>query len=554
MITNVIMPKAGMAMEQGTVVRWLKSEGEYVKSGEELLEIETDKVNMTIEAEAEGYLLKILHDVGDVVPVTQTIAYIGEKGDTLPQDNHAEAPSLSESHDVDYDIIVVGGGPAGYIAAIRSAQLGAKTALIEKDKLGGTCLNRGCIPTKTYLESAKLLDTLSHCNRMGVLVQKEAVWFDLKAALDNKNAVVKKLTNGVGALLKSYGIDVISGEGTVLPNKTVQVNGKTYSAKAVIYAGGSVPAKLSIPGADHSRVLDSTQLLDMQTIPERLVIIGGGVIGVELACAFNSFGSKVTVIEFMERLIPNMDRSLSEALEKRLKASGITIRTSTKCDSITEGPNGNLTVSTTGGSFEADYVLVAVGRKPDLDGIAKAGVAVEKGAVVTDERMQTSINGIYAPGDVNGRLMLAHAAFKMAEVAAENIMGMNSAFDAKNIPSCIYTFPEVASVGLSEDAARKVHKVVVGRFPFSANGRALAAGAGDGFIKVVADESTNELLGIHIIGPSATEMINEAAVLLHMEMDADEMAEIVHAHPTYSEALYEACLACIGRSAHSPKK
>jgi len=554
MAEKIIMPKAGMAMEEGKIIKWLVGEGEAVEKGAPLLEIETDKVSMEIEATVSGTLLKILAHEGDTVPVIQTIGYIGTPGEAVDEPQQVQSNPVKESASEDYDVIVVGGGPAGYVAAIKAAQLGGKVALVEKDTVGGTCLNRGCIPTKTYLKSAEILNHIVSSDYRGIHVDLKAVSFDMKEALSNKNDVVKKLTGGVAALLKSNGVDVISGEGFVKDAGTVSVNGKEYLGKSLIYAGGSIPTRINIPGIDAKNVLTSDEILDIDEVPKKLVVIGGGVIGVELGQAFASFGSKVTIIEMMDKVVPNMDADVSAALKKELEAHGIIVLTSASLKEIVEENGGLKLVLDNGTQIEADKALLSIGRKPDVSGIEALGVAMERGRIKVNERMETSIAGVYAPGDVNGRSMLAHAAFKMGEVAAENAMGGSAVFDPKGIPSCVYTMPEVGAVGMTEEMAAKKHDIKIGRFPFAANGRALASGEDKGFVKVICDKKYGEILGIHIIGPGAAEMINEASVLMHMEVTDDELADIIHAHPTYSECVMEAAADAVGKCIHLPKR
>ena len=325
----------------------------------------------------------------------------------------------------------------------------------------------------------------------------------------------------------------------------------------MLLCGGSKPGVIPIPGAESKNVLDSDALLDLEALPRRLAIIGGGVIGCEMAAAFHGFGSQVTVIEAMDRLVPPMDEEISAQLKKSLEKKGIRVLTSQKVSAIQDQGTGSTVLCQDGTRVEADKILICVGRAADLDclGALKDRIRLERGKVSVDEQMRTSIPNIYAPGDINGKHMLAHAAFKMGEAAACAAMGRPEACDLRYVPSCIYTSPEAAGVGLSEKAAREQYGregILVGRYFFQSNGRALASGRGEGFVKVVVEKRYQELLGVHILGGDAAEMIAEAAALLHAEVPADEIADMIHAHPTYSEAFMEACAAALGRCIHLP--
>ncbi|MDN5351866.1 MAG: dihydrolipoamide dehydrogenase [Clostridiales bacterium] len=586
MATEVIMPKAGMAMEYGTVVKWLKKEGDPVQKGEPIIEILTDKVNMEIEAEVSGTLLKILAHEGDELPVMTVIGYIGEAGEAISIAADAKAPATAADHPEAakksgaetapgvktassmktapgdapmYDVIVIGGGPAGYVSAIRAAQLGGKVALIERDEIGGTCLNRGCIPTKTYLKNAEIVEQIHFAAQRGIHIADSTLSFDMEKIVKDKNEIVRTLTGGVKGLLKSYGVKVYSGEGKLHSATEVAINGKTdgnirVKADKIILAGGSDVARIPIPGADLERVLDSTRILDLKTIPKKLVIVGGGVIGVEIAMVFRAYGTEVTIVEMLPHVISMMDETVYTAVEKHLKKQGVKLLTGTGVEAFEANGDG-LKIKIKGGApLEADYALMAIGRSPDLSGLGEIGIQTEKNRVKVDGHMETSVKGIYAPGDINGLSMLAHSAFRMGEVAAENAMGHTAEMDFASIPSCIYTHPEIGAVGLNEAEARKKHDVSVGMFYFAANGRALAAGETTGFVKVIVEKKYGQILGVHIFGPAASEMINEAAALMAGEITAYEVAETVHAHPSYSEAFMEACADALGRSVHLPKK
>jgi dihydrolipoamide dehydrogenase len=475
----------------------------------------------------------------------------------------------------EYDIAVIGGGPAGYVGAIKAAQLGAKTLLIERDELGGTCLNRGCIPTKTLLKTAELIHEIAGASKRGIVIANPELKVDMSAAVKEKNRVVKKLTGGVGSLLKANGVEVIKGEGILRSRNapaagvfTIDAGAQNVTAKKVLLAGGSMAAKLPIPGLDLPGVLGSTEILDLEAIPPRLAIIGGGVIGIEMAMVFNSFGSKITIIEAMPRILPPLDGDIASLIHKTLRARGVEIFTGAGLSKIERKGGALSLVLGDGKTVEADKVLVSIGRTGDLSALGDAPVKTEKGKVLVNEYMESSVSGIFGPGDINGKKMLAHAAFKMAEIAAENAVNQLAGISPPNpaakgspqkvnldfVPSVVYSFPEAASVGLTQEEAEKAGPVSIGSFPLAANGRALASGNSEGFIKVVSDPRYGKILGVHMAGQGVSEIINAAAALMAMEITVHELAEIIHGHPTVSEALMEAAADALGRCIHLPPK
>ncbi len=589
MAEQIIMPKAGSEMVEGEIVKWFKKEGEQVKEGEPLLEIVTDKVNMEIEAEETGVLLKILAQAGDIVPVVSVIGWIGEEGEEIPElegeQAASPAPEASATEEVeqvaklddvvpqsiskpeeksvtvkrerkgDYDVCVIGGGPAGYVAAIKAGQLGGKVALVEKSVVGGTCLNRGCIPTKTYLHNAEIIYNIREAASRGIKLESTAFNIDMPETVALKNKVVKTLTGGVAGLLKSYGVTVFNGEAKITKDKKVVVDGKeTIDADKIIFAGGSKVHMLNIDGIDNPKVLDSDKILDLEYVPKRLAVLGGGVVACELGQVFSAFGSEVTIIIRADKIIRKMDKDLSPVLTKRFEKEGIKILNHTKPLAIEDAGDAVKLKLDSGEDLVVDNILVCTGRVPDLSGMGDIDLELENGKVKVNEYMETSVEGIYAPGDINGRIMLAHSAFSMGEVAAENAMGHAKKVDLKSTPSVVYTLPEIASVGLTEDEARERYDIKVGRFNFGANGRALAASANEGFVKVIMDTKYHEILGVHIAGPSASEIINEAAAFIQAELTIDDVLDIIHGHPTFSEVLYEACTDCLDMCIHAPKK
>lgn len=568
MAIELQMPKNGMDMEEGTIVKWLKNVGDPVEKGEAVMEIETDKITMESEAPASGVLLAKLYEEGAVVPVLTTIGYIGQPGEQVPGKEAGEAeasavvtgaPAEAEkTSQYDYDVAVIGGGPAGYVGAIRAAQLGAKVVIFEKDVVGGTCLNRGCIPTKTYLKTAEYIHHIEDAANRGIIVDPEHS-VDMTKVVAYKNKVVKQLTGGVDVLLKRNGVTKVSGEAALEDAHTIACASKTYTADKILLCGGSKAIRIPIPGVDHKDVMTSNEILDMEEVPARLGIIGGGVIGCELASAFSAFGSKVTIIEAMDSVVSMLDRDISKEVDKTLKKAGCLVNCGRKVVEIKDN-NGCPVIVTDNGEFECDKVLLSIGRAADLSCLGKmeGQFEINRGKVVVDDTMKTKVDNIYACGDINGRIMLAHSAFKMAEVAAENaVKGTNETCDLRYVPSVLYLSPECASVGLSEQKAKEKHPegIRVGKFNMSGNGRSVASGETSGFVKVVADNKYGEILGVHIVGGVASEMIAEATALLQMEITINEVAEkIIHAHPSYSEAFQEACADCLGLCIHQPPK
>jgi hypothetical protein len=582
MATEIIMPKAGIDMTEGQIIKWNKKEGDKVETGEILLEIMTDKTSMELEAEDSGYLIKIIKGDGETVPVTEVIGYIGAEGEVAPEgiskdtvetsENVSDKKEMepikereieernaavkSEKGEDEFDVVVIGGGPAGYVAAIRAAQVGGKVAVVEKSELGGTCLNRGCIPTKTFLKNAEIIEGIEMSSKRGIILENEKFTVDMPKVVSLKNEIVKTLTNGVQGLLKSNSIKIFKGVGKINKDKDVVINGeKVLRTNKIILAGGSKVGSVNIPGIESKRVLTSDDILDLKELPKSLAVIGGGVVGVELGQAYLSFGSEVTVIEMMDRIVPGVDREASETLRKALEKKGMKILTSSKIkEIIDEGDKLRIKLEDKE-DVVAEKALLSIGRVPDLEAVGELDLEMERGKIKVDKYMETSVKGVYAPGDINGIKMLAHAAFRMGEVAAENaILGNHREIKLETTPSAIYTIPEVGMVGLTEEEAKEKYDINIGKFAFVGNGRALASGDTTGFVKVIADKKYGEILGVHIVGQSAAEIINEASSLMAMEITVDEVIKTIHGHPTFSEALFEACADVLGEAIHLPKK
>lgn len=459
------------------------------------------------------------------------------------------------------DLVIIGGGFGGYVAAIRAAQLGAKVTLIERGQLGGTCLNRGCIPTKAFYKNAQFLNSISHSSEYGVDINEYS--FDFKKAQERKRSIVGKLTSGVGQLLMGNGVEVIQGCGRIIDKNTVEVVDKTNSnhlitTKNILIATGSKPSMPPIPGSNLKGVITSNELLEMESVPKSITIIGGGVIGIEFAGILNSFGSDVTVIEFLPSILPPIDNEISKKLTGILKKKGIKIETGAGVKSISqngdklkvtaEGKNGDIVV-------ECETVLVSTGRELDEGGLnlKELGIKYDKKGIKVDKNYCTTVPGIYAIGDAIGGIMLAHVASEEGKVAVENMMGLDTYVDYDVIPSCVFTFPEIAAVGMTEDEAKsKGIPYKKSKFMFSGNGKALTMGESEGFIKIIASADKKQILGAHIMGPCASDLIHEAVLAMQNMLSVDEIARTIHAHPSLSEAFLEAVTGVEDRAIHMP--
>ena len=457
------------------------------------------------------------------------------------------------------DVVVLGAGPAGYVCAIRLAQLGKKVTVVDRDELGGVCLNRGCIPSKALIYAGTLFEKMSHASDIGINVKGASI--DLAKMISWKNTVVKKLTGGVGQLLKANGCTVIAGDAKFTSSKSMDVKTKdgvtTLNFTQCVIAVGSRPTKIPGLEVDQEFILDSTGALDQTQIPESLLCIGGGYIGLELGTFYAKVGTKVTVVEGMPQLLGIVDADLVKVVQKGLEKRGVTIMTKTTVKSAKKGKKGVDVVLNDGTKdITATYskVLVTVGRTPNSDqlGLEKAGIKTDaKGFIGVDAQRRTQVSNIFAIGDVAGQPMLAHKGSKEGIVAAEAIAGKKTVFDVIAMPAVIFTDPEVATVGLSEaEAKAKGVDVMTGLFPFGANGRALSVNETDGMVKMVGDRKTGRLLGVHIVGPEASNLIAEAALALEMGAQVEDLALTVHAHPTLPETLMEAAEATLGHAIH----
>ncbi|MDA8442073.1 MAG: dihydrolipoyl dehydrogenase [Peptococcaceae bacterium] len=457
-----------------------------------------------------------------------------------------------------YNVVVVGGGPGGYVAAIKAAQLGLKVALVEKEALGGTCLNWGCIPTKALVKSAEVWREMQRAAEYGL--SAAGLSFDYARVMERKNAVVTTLVKGIEQLVKSNKVTLYRGSGEIVEagKVTVRTSEKleVLATDNIIIATGSSPAHPPIPGSDLPGVMTSDDALAQTKLPERVIIIGGGIIGLEFASIYNSFGSKVSVVEMLPTILPPVDEEMVRRVGPLFKRAGMEILTKTAVKGIArEGSELAVTVEDANGPkvLLGEQVLIATGRRPALTGVdwQALGLKLERGAIVVNDKLETGIPGIYAVGDAIGGIMLAHVASAEGVVAAENCAGVQSTIDYRVVPSCIFTYPELAGVGMTEQEVKTATiPYKVSKFPFSANGKALAMGETLGTVKLIAHATSGVLLGAHIMGPGATDLVHELALAVKQGLSGEDIAHTIHAHPTLSEAVMEAAEGLSGKAIH----
>ena len=580
MATEVLMPKLGLTMTEGTIEEWKFKEGDTVKKGDILFSVATDKLTNDVEAEEDGVLLKILLPEGETAPCKSVIGWIGAAGEAVPDAAGAAAPAAAPAAPAaaapaaaapaaapaaagQKTIIVIGGGPGGYVAAIRASQLGAKVTLVEREHIGGTCLNIGCIPTKCLLHSAELVSEIKD-QGADIGVKVSSVEVDFPQVIAHKNAISKQLTQGVAGLLKQNKVTRVDGEASFTGPKTLSVK-KTdgsveeMTADAIIVATGSVNSQPPIPGLkENPNCIDSTGALSLEKLPKSMVVIGGGVIGLELACAYAAFGTKITVVEALDHMLPMLDGDLTKIGVAHMKKMGMEFNLECPVQAVEASPVGAKVVCKNKAgetvSFEAEKVLVAIGRRANTASLnlEAAGLNNDRGRIIVNDKMETSVPGVYAIGDcVMGYAQLAHTASAMGEVAAENICGVEAHYDEKTNPTCVYMEPEAASVGLTEEQCKaKGIDYKVGKFPLVANGKSLIINGGEGLVKIIADAKYEEVLGMHIIGPRATDLIAEGALALRLEATVDELISTIHSHPTVSESVRECALNVQKRAIH----
>ena len=563
------MPKLGMTMTEGQITKWLVQEGQQIEKGDLLFEVETDKTTLDVDSLYKGVIRKLYYEELTVIPVNAPVAFIGEESEEIPElaamkpgeitettetavsttdtssNIERSKPETTTQTEIDktasyeYDLVVIGAGPGGYVTAIRAAQLGAKVAVIEKDLCGGTCLNRGCIPTKALYYKAKEWTLIKNAATHGFTTGETA--FDWEKILAGKDGTVRQLVKGVGQLLSKNGVSLIKGSAVVKQPHIVSIGDTTVTAQHIVLATGSRPLK-KIPA--ETALFDTDRILDLKQLPQKLVIIGGGVIGCEMAHIFSTFGVEVTIIEFMPRILPMTDAELAALLAKSLKANGVAIMTDTIVESVSGGAQGYCVHTATGGALDCDLVLEAIGRQPDHSAIEDLGIRLtSRGYIDVDANFASSIEGVYAIGDSNGKSQLAHSASHQGIQLAEHLFGGVKECGEQPIPSCIFSSLEIATVGKTlEEAEKDGLDAREFKIPYMSNGKALAMNAKEGFVKVVADAKYGEILGVHIIGEQASALLHEAVMAMRGELTASEAGHMIHVHPTLNEMLMEAFL------------
>jgi dihydrolipoamide dehydrogenase len=583
MATEIKVPTLGESVTTATVSRWIRQAGDTVAADEAVVELETDKVSVEVASPEAGVLGTLAAAEGEEVEVGAVLATIEAAGaapaarpatkpepaepasggnvakPAPPQPTAAPAARAAEVAETDYDLIVIGAGPGGYVCALRAAQLGMKVACVEsRATLGGTCLNIGCIPSKALLQSSENFhEVQSGFAEHGILV--DSVRLDLARMHKRKNGVVEANVKGIEFLFKKNGVTWLKGFGRVAGPHQVEVDGKSFSGKHIVVATGS--DSIALPGIDidEQTIVTSTGALELAAVPEHLVVIGAGAIGLELGSVWHRLGANVTVIEYLDRIVPGIDAEVARSFQRVLDKQGLKFKLGSKVTKAQKTNRGvTLTVEPAKGggeeTIEADIVLVAVGRRSMSEniGLREAGVEVdERGRVRTDAHYTTSVPSIHAIGDVIAGQMLAHKAEEEGVALAEILAGQAGHVNYGAIPSVVYTWPEVAAVGRNEEELKADGiAYAVGKFPFTANARARAIGSTDGFVKILTDRTTDRILGAHILGPDAGTLIAELVTAMEFGASAEDVARICHAHPTLNEAVKEAALAADGRALH----
>ncbi|MFT8635231.1 dihydrolipoyl dehydrogenase [Novacetimonas hansenii] len=574
MTIEIKVPTLGESVTTATIGKWLKQPGETVSADDPIVELETDKVSVEVPAPQAGVLGAHKVAEGDEVEVGAILTTLEAGGagaaakPAAPAKAAAPAaapvsapaaPVAAPPAETDYDVIVIGAGPGGYVCAIRAAQLGFKVACVEKRAtLGGTCLNVGCIPSKALLQQSENFHAAKdEYADMGIII--DSVKLDLNRMMARKQSVVDANVKGVEFLFKKNKVTWLKGEGRVEGTGRITVNGKPVTAKHIIIASGSDSAVLPGVDVDEKQIVTSTGALELSAVPKKMVVIGGGVIGLELGSVWHRLGAEVTVIEYLDRLVPGTDNEIAKQFQRILTKQGLEMKLGHKVTKAVKGPKGvTLTVEPSAGgtveTIDADIVLVAIGRSAASKnmGLEEAGIALDKrGRIVTDAHYATNVPGIYAIGDVIAGPMLAHKAEEEGVAIAELLAGQAGHVNYGAIPAVVYTWPEVATVGKTEEVLKEEGVAYkVGKFPFTANGRARAIGMTDGFVKVLADAKTDAVLGVHIIGPMAGELIAECTMAIEFGASSEDIARTCHAHPTLSEAVKEAALDVDKRAIH----
>ncbi|MCR6546542.1 dihydrolipoyl dehydrogenase [Dehalobacterium formicoaceticum] len=537
MIIEIKSPK------KGTIGKINVSVGDKVTAGQELLSLETKKGNAVVKSQHDGAVESIEVEEGAEVKALDILLKIAGSQETAVQKTEEKVKSEEK---IECDLTIIGGGPGGYVAAIKGAKLGAKVVLIEEGALGGTCLNYGCIPTKALVRSAEVFDSFKEAAEYGLSAKDFRV--DMEKVIDRKNAIVSKLVGGVEDLLEKNNIRVISGRGKLINKDTVQAETEDkiieVNSKDIIIATGSEPSCPPIPGANSKSVVTSKEILDLKELPEKFAIVGGGVIGMEIAFIFASFGVEVFVIEFLDDVLQTLDEDVIEEIKTAAEQKGIKIYTGSEVEEVIDTLNEKSMVRFTKDGrpeyLSVDKILMCTGRRPYLEGLGIEAVGIElnenKRGIKVNEKMQTNIDNIYAIGDVTDIMQLAHVASHQGIVAVENIMGHNAEMDYSAVPSAIFTHPEIATVGLTEkEAQSKGLNIEVGKFPYAANGKALTVGDDRGFIKIIKDQDTEKIVGAHIIGINAADLISSLTIAVKNGLTTKQITETIFAHPTTAE-------------------